>query len=97
MKYQVVFGPLVDGDIRKARNWYERQERGLGDRFFDEFREVAQSLQQNAGRHSFYYRRFRRISLDIFPYKVFFVIEDNQVLVFRVLHSKRDHRRHLGR
>jgi plasmid stabilization system protein ParE len=30
-----------------------------------------------------------------FPYKIFYRVEGDRVIVFRILHAKRDHRRQL--
>ena len=38
-----------------------------------------------------YYRGFRRVFLSRFPYKVFYLLEGNAVVVFRVLHGRQDH------
>jgi toxin ParE1/3/4 len=43
-----------------------------------------------------YYLGFRRVLLRRFPYKVFYRVEDQRVIVFRVLHGKQDHPRWLS-
>jgi plasmid stabilization system protein ParE len=42
-----------------------------------------------------YYRNFRRVLLRRFPYKIFYQVIAQRVVVFRVLHAKRDHLRRL--
>lgn len=51
------------------------------------------ALGEHPERHPVYYRGFRRILLQRFPYKVFYRMEPQRVVVFRVLHVKRDHPR----
>jgi toxin ParE1/3/4 len=59
---------------------------------------VAEALVRlEAGPEGFpnYYRVFRRVLTRRFPYKVFFRIEGEAVIVFRILHGAQDHPRHL--
>ena len=51
------------------------------------------ALGEHPERHPVYYRGFRRILLRRFPFKVFYRLEPERVVVFRVLHVKRDHPR----
>ena len=95
MKWLVIIRPRAEADLREARQWYEEQRAGLGDEFLDEVREAIISLEDQPARRPPYYRDFRRMLTRRFPYKLFYRIEDDRVIVFRVLHAKRDHRRWL--
>ena len=78
--------PNAEADAREARQWYESQRAGLGDEL----------LEEHPDRRPIYYRGFRRLLTRRFPYKLFYRLEDDRVIVFRILHAKRDHRRQLG-
>ena len=80
-------------DLREAFRWYEEQHSGLGGELLDEVSRAITCLEQHADRHPPYYRNFRRLMMRRFPYKLFYRIEKDQVIVFRTLHAKRDHRR----
>jgi len=56
---------------------------------------VIRFLEEHPGRRPAYYRDFRRVMTGRFPYKLFYRIEGDQVVVFRVLHAKRHHPRWL--
>ena len=96
MKWSVIVGPRAERDVEKARQWYEKQQIGLGDRFLQEISQVVLTLKNDADRFPLYHRRFRRVLLPRFPYKIFFVLDGERALVFRVLHAKREHHRHLS-
>jgi plasmid stabilization system protein ParE len=83
--------PAADGDISEARDWYERQRPGLGDEFLAAVAEVFLRLEAAPEQFPIYYRGFRRALTERFPYKIFFRIEGDAVIVFRVLHAARDH------
>jgi plasmid stabilization system protein ParE len=53
------------------------------------------ALEQSPERQVFYYRDFRRVLTDRFPYKIFYRVEGQAVIVYRVLHGARDHTREL--
>jgi plasmid stabilization system protein ParE len=92
VKWKVIVGPRAELEIEKARRWYDKQQIGLGDRFLQEISHAMLTLKSDADRFPLYHRRFRRVLLPRFPYKIFFVLEGDRALIFRVLHAKREHR-----
>lgn len=95
MKWPVLIRPRAEADLREARRWYEAQRAGLGNEFVDEVKRVVNFLEEHPERRPAYYRDFRRLMTRRFPYKLFYRIESGQVVVFRILHAKRDHPRWL--
>lgn len=79
--------------MAEARAWYEQHRAGLGNELLGEVARAMRALGEHPERHPVYYRGFRRILLQRFPYKVFYRMEPQRVVVFRVLHVKRDHPR----
>ena len=97
MSWPVILRPLAEADAEEARQWYEHQKPGLGNEFLDEIARAIRLLEEHPERRPIYYLGFRRIFTRRFPYKVFYRVEGARVIVFRVLHAKRDHRRWLTR
>lgn len=97
MKWRVVIRPRAEADLREVRKWYENQRAGLGDEFVAEFGITILHLVRDPERRRDYYRGFRRILMRRFPYKLFYRLEGERVIVFRVLHAHRDHPRLLPR
>lgn len=95
MSWQVTIRPLAHADLREARDWYERQREGLGDEFLVALADAMLALEKTPERQPIYYRDFRRVLMDRFPYKIFYIIEGRAVIVFRVLHGARDQARDL--
>jgi toxin ParE1/3/4 len=58
-------------DVKAARDWYERQRRGLGEEFLASIAEVFSRLEEAPEQFPLYYRDFRRAIANRFPYKVF--------------------------
>ncbi len=93
MSWRVVIRPNAEVDLCEARTWYESQRPGLGDEFLLEIHAAIILLEKDPKRRPFYYKDFRRILTRRFPYKLFYRVEGDRVVVFRVLHAKREHRR----
>jgi len=76
-------------DLVDARLFYEAQGAGVGDYFFDTLFSDIDSLVLYAGTHSKvdgYYRLLSRR----FPYAVYYKMDDDVVVVWRVLDLRRD-------
>jgi toxin ParE1/3/4 len=91
VKWRVIIRPRAEADLRDGRNWYENQRTGLGEEFLVETANTIKLLLHNPELRSEYYRGFRRILLRRFPYKLFYRLEGKRIIVFRVLHARRDH------
>jgi plasmid stabilization system protein ParE len=95
VSWRVIFRPNAEADLREAWAWYETQRPGLGDELLIEIRTAVRRLETNPESQPFYYREFRRLLTRRFPYKLFYRVEGRRVIVFRILHAKREHRRQL--
>jgi len=85
----------AEADLPEARSWYESQRAGLGNELLDEIRRPVNFLETDPVQWPFYYRDFRRLLTRRFPYKLFYRVEGDHVIVFRILHAKRKHQRQL--
>lgn len=83
--------PEAEQDLSRARDWYETQRSGLGLEFLIELAFTLKEIETNPTRDRLYYREFRRTLLKRFPYKVFFQVFPDRMVIFRVLHAKREH------
>jgi toxin ParE1/3/4 len=89
----VVIRPRAEADLHHAKGWYDAQRLGLGAQFLNVVNEAIHLLEERSEQYPFFYRDFRRVLLRRFPYKIFYRVEGQRVIVFRVLHAKRDHLR----
>jgi toxin ParE1/3/4 len=93
VKWLVLVRAEAEQDLREARDWYEQKRTGLGDEFLDAVANAISELALHADRSRPYFRLFRRVHLRRFPYKIFYQVVGERVIVFRVLHAKQDHTR----
>jgi len=95
VSWRVIIHPLAEADLDNARQWYESRELGVGDDFLFEVNKAMALLIENPQLHPAYFLNYYRIITRRFPYKLFYRLEGNNVIVMRVLHAKQDHRRWL--
>jgi len=95
VSWTVIIRPRAEADLQEAKEWFEERRKGLGTSRVVAIRVAVAALRENPNRFPDYYRGFRRVLVRRFPYKVFYRIEGDRVIVFRVLHAKQDHTRHL--
>lgn len=82
--------PLVDLDIEWAFLWYENEREGLGHEFLEEVRAAYNRIIAWPLGHHHLQAGIRRGLLRRFPYAVYFVVDDDDVVILAVLHTSRD-------
>lgn len=95
MNWRVSIRAAAVADLREAQAWYEGRRPGLGGEFLLSVADALTRLEQSPERFPLYYRGFRRVLTKRFPYKLFYRIEGEAVIVFRILHAARHHPRQL--
>jgi toxin ParE1/3/4 len=92
MTYTLRFLPEVEEDVIGGYIWYESKSPGLGEEFLRLFYACAGEIPKNPLLYPKVYGEFRRRLLRRFPYAIYFVIKDDQVIVFGLFHCARDPR-----
>ena len=92
MTHSLRFLPEVEEDIIGGYIWYESKSPGLGDEFLHMFYACAGEIPRNPLRYAKIYNELRRCLLRRFPYAIYFMIKDEQVIVFGLFHCARDPR-----
>ena len=77
-------------DLNEGFLFYERQERGLGDYFTSCLRSDIEELRISGGIHPIVRRRFHRSLSQVFPYGIFYICEEQNVIVLAVIDLRRD-------
>ena len=96
MKWLLLVRPEAEQDLASAREWYDQRSERLGDEFLDAVAAALEELEHNPELSRLYYRNFRRVLLRRFPYKIFYQVVAQRIVVFRVLHAKQHHSRGLA-
>ncbi len=90
MTLPVTFSRAAGGHVADAAHWYENKRQGLGAEFLAELKQRVSLAAQHPLQYPCVHQDARRIPLKRFPYFVYFRLEPGRLLVFAVLHARRD-------
>jgi len=85
MSRQLVIRRKAELQAAKARDWYDAQFEGLGDRFIGELEAAIKKAHENPLHYQKIRLEIRRVLLRRFPYALFFVAQEQRVVVLAVL------------
>jgi len=92
MTYTLRFLPEVEEDAIGGHGWYETKSPGLGEEFLRMLYACAGDVSRNPQLYRKVYGEFRRCLLRRFPFAIYFMIKDDQVIITGLFHCARDPR-----
>ena len=90
--YTLSFHPDIQGDLQEIYSWYEKKMFGLGEDFLQVFYSSIKVIIENPLKYPKIYRNYHRYLLQKFPYALYYIIENNLIIVMGVFHHSRDPR-----
>ena len=90
MAHTIIIRPEAENDIYKAFDWYEQQRAGLGKEFAQELSASMDRIMESPRLYSELYRGIRRALLKRFPFGVYYLLNDEKIIVLSVLHLAMD-------
>lgn len=90
MKPDLVLREAAAEDIVDAQRWYEAQAPGLGARFTSAIERTLALIESNPVAYQVVDDPIRRAVVRKFPYNVFYVPEEDHVVVLAVFHQAMD-------
>lgn len=89
MSYQVHLRSAAASDLSEAATWYEEQVVGLGKDFLNQVEETLTAIQTNPLQYPVVHKQVHRALIRRFPFSVFYLIEDDAIIVIAILHASR--------
>ena len=86
----VNFTKAARAELIAAQDWYEGEATGLGRRFRQAIDALIERMSDNSRQFPTVFKNVRRALLRRFPYALFFVVEDDTVIVIACFHASRD-------
>jgi plasmid stabilization system protein ParE len=90
MAFEVELTEEARADYYQIIDWYEKQQSGLGLRFYSLMNELFQKLELHPSHYSFYRKPFRQTTIKGFPYRAVFKIEKDKVRIVAIFHTSRN-------
>jgi plasmid stabilization system protein ParE len=92
--FNVRLNELALEDIAKAEDWYFRRLPGLDEKFINKLRQSLTAISEHPAAFSFIQKNgpFRKYKIQGFPYKIFYSIDDQTILITAIIHTSRSNR-----
>ena len=90
MSRRLIIRPEAEAETAEAFGWYEDCNPGLGDEFLLCLDAAFNSISRSPEQYPRIHRAARRVLMRRFPYEVFFVEDEEQIVVISVFHAKRN-------
>ena len=99
MSYRLRIRLAAEADVAEVAQWYNERQLGLGEKFVREVDQAIVRILENPLAFPVILRRHevRRVLTKRFPYRIFFSLKDDAVVVHAVLRGHRDDRHWKGR
>jgi toxin ParE1/3/4 len=90
MMHPLVIRPEAEYDVEEAYRWYEDHRPGLGSDFILCVEEGLAKILRDPEMYQVVHKKVRRLLIRRFPYGIFYVWDQNRVVVLAVAHVRRD-------
>jgi len=89
MNRRLIIRPEAESDIIDATVWYESREAGLGFKVTAEIRAAIKRAREYPRAHLLLRKHpeVRRVLAQRFPYRIFYIVRADAIVVFAVLHA----------
>jgi plasmid stabilization system protein ParE len=92
MNLPLVISPQADDDLVHAKQWYDDQGCGLGDEFVSRVEEAFEVIRRTPTLYGKVFQDLRLALTRRFPYAIVYRIDDDQITIVAVYHTRRDPR-----
>ncbi len=90
MNYSLTVRKEAELDINVAFEYYENKRVGLGHDFLLCIEECLSKVERTPEHYKIIYKELRRIAVQRFPYRIFYLVQNDLVIVTAVFHVRKD-------
>ncbi|MGI8654261.1 MAG: type II toxin-antitoxin system RelE/ParE family toxin [Pyrinomonadaceae bacterium] len=90
MSYEIIVRPEAAREVQEAFDWYQEKTEGLGLEFLRAADACLAGIQRSPFASPMMYQEIRRALLRKFPYILFYIVKEEQIIVLACFHAKRD-------
>jgi plasmid stabilization system protein ParE len=90
VKPDIITLPSAEMDLAETRDWYDARRPGLADEFMGAVDEAMDTIATFPEGFRVIFEDVRRTRTGKFPYYIYYFIHEQMIIVFAVLHERRD-------
>lgn len=87
--YSYSFLPAAEKEYIDVIKWYQEISTGLAYNFIFDFDNCIDVICNRPKSFPVFFKNYRKLNFTIYPYKIIYRVEKNQVIVVAVAHHKR--------
>jgi plasmid stabilization system protein ParE len=91
MTYPLIFHPEAEEEYRKAYQWYEQAQQGLGTRFEVLVEQRLEQIARNPEHYHLSKAPYREVAIEIFPYSIIYKLNKKKKVIYisAIYHTRR--------
>lgn len=90
---RLIIQPEAERDLAEAFIWYETQRPGLGNELLLSIEASLAAIQRRPESFPIIHREIRRALIRRFPYGIFYIVDEDSLVILAIFHAKRDPRK----
>lgn len=90
MNYILEFTDEAKSDLKDATNWYKIKNNNLAVDFIVKIENCINYFKENPFISPIIYKNVRKIKIERFPYSILYIIKDEKIVIFSIMHSSRN-------
>lgn len=90
MSYSLLVRKKAEYHLEEAFDWYEKKRIHLGSEFFLSVEAIFNTIQENPHLFPIRHKNIRCALIPRFPYGVFYLVDENKVIVIAIFHLSRN-------
>lgn len=90
MKYSLTVRKEAELDISENFNFYEEHRLGLGHDFLLCVDAAISKIERNPLLYKKIHKDLRRIAIERFPYRIFYLVQSQHIVITAVFHVRKD-------
>lgn len=90
MAYLLNFHPEAVAELDEALFWYQEQQAGLEQAFFEDYLDVENRLVDAPLHYPIVLDPIRRANFPHFPYSIFFEVERDSIFIYSIFNQSRN-------
>lgn len=91
MNTKIIFKPAAIDDVKRIKQWYKLQKEGLENKFTNELKQCVNLLKKQPMMFQLRHESIRALPLKQFPYLVYYIFENNTIIILAVFAARQDH------
>lgn len=90
MRYEITVRKEAEYDLKNIFQYYEDVRFGLGHDLLLCVEEAISKVQRNPTIYKIIYKNLRRIAVRRFPFRLFYFIDSDRIIVVAIFHAQKD-------